>query len=330
MFTFDCESHLVPPADDINYFPMYKMNQSLLRNLIYRLLPMTRFGLKEVVPFKEMWPDRKRPPSKDPEESADIMVAKMDEVGMSMSTVLPESFLSMFMGVRMMSTNGWIAKAVARHPDRLVGVCNVGPMIRRGVKDAIWEMEHLVKNMNFKAVKFLPPDDTYINDRKLWPYYEKILELNVPLFLHTGFSWCVPGRSRYCEPWHIEDVCEDFPELTILAYHMGYPHCDALNAQAMKYPNLHIGTSMLPVFGHGLSKRAQIFFGEARIWAGIDKLVWGTDLGPSSDEMDFVNKFQISEQVQEEYGYKPLSDEDRAKWAGLNLAKILKIDPKQP
>ncbi|MDF1554581.1 MAG: amidohydrolase family protein [Deferrisomatales bacterium] len=327
MFTFDCESHLVPPADDINYFPMYKMNQQLLRNMMYRLAPMSRFGLNDVIPFKEMWPARKRPPAHDPEESADIMVAKMDEVGMSMSVMLPEPFLPMFMGVRMMSTNGWLAKAVARHPDRLVGVCNVGPMLYRGVKNAIWELEYLVKELNFKAVKFLPPDDTYINNRELWPYYEKIQELEVPLFLHTGFSWCVPGRSAYCEPNLIEDVCEDFPDLTILAYHMGYPHCDALNAQAMKFPNLYIGTSLLPLFGHGVSKRAQKYFGEARIWAGIDKLVWGTDLGPCSDEMDFVNKFQISEQVQEEYGYEPLSDEDRAKWAGLNLAKILKITP---
>jgi hypothetical protein len=46
------------------------------------------------------------------------------------------------------------------------------------------------------------------------------------------------------------------------------------------------------------------------------------------DEVAFLEKFQISEEVQRDYGYAPLSEEDRAKWAGLNLARVLKITPK--
>jgi uncharacterized protein len=160
-------------------------------------------------------------------------------------------------------------------------------------------------------------------------FYAKIQELHVPLFVHTGASWCIPGRTAHCLPWLLEEVCEEFPDLTILAYHMGYPFTDALNMCAVKYPNLYVGTSLLPQFGHGASRRAQKLLGEAIVWAGIDKIVWGTDLGANRHEVEVLKKFQFSEDVQRDYGYKPLTEVDRAKWAGLNLAKILQVTPKQ-
>ncbi len=329
MFIFDCECHILPLSDDINYFPLYKMNQRALRSLLHRIEPLSAYGVKEVGSAEDVRAEKRRRPGKTTGESADALIEKMDEAGVDMACVLPESMLPMSYGARMESTNGWLAKEVEKYPDRLIGVCNVGPMIWRGVKHAVWELEYLVKNMNFKAVKFYPVDDTPINNRELWPYYEKIQELGVPLFVHTGFSWCIPGRSEYCLPWLLEEVCEEFPDLTILAYHMGYPFTDALNMCAAKYPNLYIGTSLLPQFGHGASRRAQKLLGEAILWAGIDKIVWGTDVGANRLEVEVLKRFQFGEDVQKDYGYRLLTEEDRANWAGLNLARILKVTPQQ-
>jgi len=329
MFIFDCECHMMPLADDINYFPFYKMNQWALRNM-RNLFPLVLHGLRENVTaadLKEFANDQKRRVGYAPGESGDALIEKMDTAGVQMACVLPESFLPMSMGVRMMSTNGWLAAEIKKYPERLIGVCNVGPIAGRGIKNALWELEYLVKEMNFKAVKLYPVDDLPINDERLWPYYEKVRELGIPLFVHTGFSYCVPGRSSNCFPWLLEDVCENFPEIPILAYHMGYPFTDALNMCAMKYRNLFIGTSLLPLFGHGISRRAQILLGEAIACAGIDKIIWGTDSGATNTATEWLEKFQINESVQKEYGYKPLSNEDRAKWAGLNLAKMMKITP---
>ncbi|MCJ7542413.1 MAG: amidohydrolase family protein, partial [Desulfobacterales bacterium] len=229
MFIFDCECHMLPDAKDLRHFPLYKMNQKAVINLVQRLEPASVFGIKEIRSFEETRASRRRRLGKAPGESGDALIEKMDDVGVAMACVLPESFLPMTSYTRMESTNAWLANELAKYPDRLVGVCNVGPVIHRGVKNAIWELEYMIKEMNFKAVKFYPVDDTPINNRELWPYYEKIQELGVPLFIHTGFSWCIPGRSMNAVPWLLEDVCEDFPDLTILAYHMGYPFCDALN-----------------------------------------------------------------------------------------------------
>lgn len=325
MFIFDCESHVLPPADDIDYFPLYKTNQQGLGAGVRRLTGPSTFGIKAVKSPEEVFEDIKK--LFENGHLAESLIRAMDATGVQMSCVLPESMLPMSWGARMASTNGFAAKEIAKYPDRLVGVCNVGPIVSRGVKKAVWELEYLIKEKNFKAVKFYPVDDTPINNRELWPYYEKIQDLGVPLFIHMGLSWCIPGRSEFCRPLLLEDICEDFPDLTILAYHMAYPFLDELNMCAMKFPNLYIGTSLLPEFGHGISRRSQKILGEAIIWAGIDKIVWGTDIGALKHEVGFLREFQISEEVQRDYGYKPISEEDRAKWAGLNLARILKITP---
>lgn len=327
MFIFDCECHLLPLAGDISYFPLYKANQVALRSLLSGPGLLAGYGIAELRSFEDWRAYTRRAPGSAPGEAAASLVRKMDEVGVSMACVLPESFLPMTHGARMMSTNGWLANELASHPDRLVGVCNVGPFSWRGVKNALWEVEHLVKEMAFKAVKFYPVDDMAINSKELWPFYEKLQGLGVPLFVHTGASYCIPGRSEHAYPFLLEAVCEDFPELKILAYHMGYPFTDALNICAAKYPNLYIGTSMLPIFGHGLGRRSQKLLAEAILWAGIDKVIWGTDTGANALDVGFLQRVQISEELQGDYGYRALTDEDRAKWAGLNLARLLKIAP---
>ena len=327
MFIFDCECHLVPLADDLKHFPLYKANQKALRALLSGPGLHSTYGIAQVKTMEDWRAVTRRAPGNATGESAASLVKKMDEVGVSMACVLPESFIPMTHGARMMSTNGWLAQEFAKFPDRLVGVCNVGPFTWRGVKNAIWEVEHLVKEMGFKAVKFYPVDDTAINNKELWPFYEKLQQMDVPLFVHSGASYCIPGRSAYADPRMFEDVCEDFPDLTILAYHLGYPFSDSLNICAAKYPNLYIDTSLLPIFGHGLGRRSQEMMAEAIMWAGIDKIVWGTDFGANAFDVGFLKKFQISPEVQREYGYPALGEEDRAKWAGLNLARILKITP---
>jgi hypothetical protein len=331
MFIIDCETHIVQPTDDVDYFPYFKMHKQALTGISRGITPKTYYGISSVK--SKSMEDLKaegsiilRPPGAG--RNADDLIRSMDDAGVQMACVVTESMLAETYGARMKATNGWLAKQIAKYPDRLVGVCNVGPIIWRGVKNAVWELEYLVKEMNFKAVKLYPPDDTPINNKELWPYYEKIQALGVPIFIHMGLSWIVPGRSAYCTPLLLEDICEDFPELTILAYHMAYPFTDELNMCAGKFPNLYIGTSLLPQFGHGASRRSQKLLGEAIMWAGIDKIIWGSDIGPTKDDVAFLKEFQISKEVQQDYGYPPLSEEDRQKWAGLNLARILKITPK--
>jgi uncharacterized protein len=161
---------------------------------------------------------------KDPE----YLLLFMDKYGVDIACLLPEAMMDSTGYAGRFCSNGDMAKAVEQHPDRFLYEPNLSPIKHRGVKNSIWELEYWVKEKGAKIFKFYPPEDTYINDPDLWPFYEKAEELGIILDVHTGMSWVPPGKSKYSLPIQLDDVARDFPELKIVAFHMGYPHCGRL------------------------------------------------------------------------------------------------------
>ena len=78
--------------------------------------------------------------------------------------------------------------------------CNVGPIMRRGVKNAIWELEFLVKEQGAKLCKVYAPEDGPLNDREMWPFYEKACELDITLTIHMGMAYVCPQPTKYTLP----------------------------------------------------------------------------------------------------------------------------------
>lgn len=66
-------------------------------------------------------------------------------------------------------------------------------------------------------------------------------------------------------------------------------------------------------------------------YVGEDNVLWGTDCiwyGSPQDQLQAFRAFEISEELQERYGYPKLTPELKAKILGLNGAAIYKVDPK--
>ena len=64
-------------------------------------------------------------------------------------------------------------------------------------------------------------------------------------------------------------------------------------------------------------------------FVGPDRIIWGVDYALSWQLKAAVlgmREFQIPEDMQRDYGYPPITDEDRRKIFGGNLAKLLGID----
>jgi len=263
----------------------------------------------------------------------DRLITYMDRYGVDMACVLPESMMDTTGYSTKWSTNGLVAAAYEKYPDRFIFQCNVGPLIKRGMKHVLWELEYLVKERNCKLVKFYPPEDTYINNKEIWPFYEKISDLGIPVTIHTGFSWVPPGRAKYCVPILLDEVASDFPEMDIIAFHAGWPYCHDLNMVAMTHPNVYISLSVLMPWWFNAPYRLAEIIGEAIQFAGEDKIIWGSDFfgagGLIRLAVQAMREFEMPGDLQQKYGYSPVTEEVKKKIFGENLAKLLKIDTKR-
>ncbi len=74
---------------------------------------------------------------------------------------------------------------------------------------------------------------------------------------------------------------------------------------------------------HGIGKNIKYY--------GADHVIWGTDClwwGSPQWAIEFFKRFQITPEMCEKFGYKPLTKEDKAKIFGLNAARLYKVDVK--
>ena len=260
---------------------------------------------------------------------ADELIKQMDEAGVDVGFGLRESMMDVTGFAAPMSTNGFIIKEIEPYPDRLFLECNVGPILKRGVKHAIWELEYLVKNHDAKLCKIYACEDGPLNDPEMWPFYEKAEELDITLTIHMGMAYVVPQPTKYTLPILLDDVLLDFPRLKVIAYHMAWPYHEELFGLAGKHRNLYVGISGIVGWFARAPYKGYHLIGEALEWAGPDKIVFGLDWPGVTikDCVDYIKNLEIPVELQEQYGYPAITDEIRAKILGLNLARLTGIEP---
>ena len=135
--------------------------------------------------------------------------------------------------------NESLAGVVTDHPDRFTGIGTIttAPMhIMRAVKQV-----RQCKDYGFIGV--CVESSFYrlgINDKALYPIYAKAAELNLMVAVHTGVNYGVTHPIRNDHPLQLDDVCCDFPELTMIACHAGWPWATEMVAVARKHPNVYL------------------------------------------------------------------------------------------
>jgi len=135
----------------------------------------------------------------------------------------------------------WLRK----YPDRLIGMAfmrTTDPV--DGAKEVRRRHEE-----GFRGIKIICPDAPY-HDPRYWPIYEQAQALRMPILFHTGL---VAGRrgtalhaksySEYMRPYYLENVARRFPDLRIIAAHLGKPHVhEAFNLLEV-YENVYFDMS---------------------------------------------------------------------------------------
>jgi uncharacterized protein len=138
-------------------------------------------------------------------------------------------------------SNEAVAADVDAAPDRFRGLASVD---LRDPMHAVRELRRWVDRKLFVGVRVVPwLWDLPLNDRRYYPIYATCVELNVPFCTQIGHTGPLRrsevGRLIPC----LEDVLLDFPELTVVGGHVGFPWIDELISMTAKFPNLFVDTS---------------------------------------------------------------------------------------
>ena len=139
-----------------------------------------------------------------------------------------------------MISNDEVAGFVAESGGRLLGVGSADiakPMV------AVEQIRRCIGELGFKAIRVLPwlwavPP----TDRRFYPIYATCCDLGVPFCTQIGHTGPLMP-SEVGRPIYLDQVALDFPELVIVAGHIGYPWTDEAIAVATKHPNVYIDTS---------------------------------------------------------------------------------------
>lgn len=137
--------------------------------------------------------------------------------------------------------NDEVAALVRAHPGRFRGLA--GADVRQPAA-AARELRRAVNEDGFVGLRIVPwlwgwPAD----DRRYYPLYSACVELGVPVCLQVGHT----GPMMSSEPGrpipYLENVALEFPELVIVAGHIGVPWTQEIISLATKFPNFHVDTS---------------------------------------------------------------------------------------
>lgn len=171
--------------------------------------------------------------------SGDLIIGDMNEAGIDKSVISVCDFgLCTEIGegkYTIEEQNKLYAGLAAKYPDRLIAFFGIDPRRPRPHK----LFEKAIKEWGMKGLKLLPPTGFYPNDKEVYPLYAKAEELGVPALVHTGPE-TIPLLSKFGQPIYLDEVCNAFPDLKIVAAHAAYCWWEELAELASNKANLYI------------------------------------------------------------------------------------------
>ncbi|MBR1283324.1 amidohydrolase [Bradyrhizobium sp. AUGA SZCCT0177] len=206
-----------------------------------------------------------------------------------------------------MISNDEVAAVAAAYPDRIIGVASASlhkPM------DAVRELRRAVKQLGFRALRVVPwLWNLSPTDRRYYPLYAECIELDIPFCTQVGHTGPLrPSETGRPIPY-IDEVALEFPELRIVAGHIGYPWTQEMIAVATKHENVFIDTSAYT------TKRYPAELVQYMRGHGREKVLFGTNY-------PMIRAAKALEGL----GELALDDEAKALFLGGNAVRVFKLE----
>jgi hypothetical protein len=142
-------------------------------------------------------------------------------------------------------SNEYVHGMWRRHPERIIQAWAAVDPFKGEV--ALQQARTAIKDLGMLGLHFHPIMGHYaVNDRRLYPLFELIDGLKAPVMIDvgtTGMGAGMPGglgaKIRHAHPSAIDELAADFPGLTIVAAHPGWPWVDETTAVVLHKGNVY-------------------------------------------------------------------------------------------
>ena len=158
------------------------------------------------------------------------------------------------------------------------------------------QLKYSVEKLGMRGLKMYPPYAHYYpDDPELFPLYRAAMEMGLPVMFHTGSSIFAGSRIKYGDPFLLDAVADEFPDLVLLLEHGGRPFWyDRAAWMVTRHRNVHIGLAGLPA--------KQLMANFKNIEKNADRFVFGSDWPGIPDISTMAEKIMdlpISKEVKE-------------------------------
>jgi hypothetical protein len=187
--------------------------------------------------------------------------------------------------------DSYVADYVATEPDRLIGFLSLDPT-QEGWQD---ELRHGHQQLGLRGIKLMPmyagfrPDETRLDS--LWEY---ATEHALPVLLHTGTTFLAQAPLECTLPRHLDRVAIQFPDVRIIAAHLGHPYEPECVALIRKHPHVYADVSALHYRPYQLYN-SLILVQEYGVW---DKLLFGSDYPFTTVDASIDGLRNLNQQVE--------------------------------
>ncbi len=201
-------------------------------------------------------------------------IAAMEEAGIDM-TVLFAFDTGLMVGepeIGIEQQNKVVFETAARYPKKVIPFVTMDPR-RPNARDFV---KKCVEELGAKGLKLHPGAGFSPESKETLGLVEVVARYDIPILFHTGPS-VPPTSSKYCDPMYLDEILLRFPEVNVIAAHMGYGYRDILFSLGMNRPNLYTDIAAWQTTArdrwHDFAqavKHAVAHFGPERVLFGTD------------------------------------------------------------
>jgi predicted TIM-barrel fold metal-dependent hydrolase len=141
-----------------------------------------------------------------------VLLAQLDEIEVSQFQTMPQE-MTRIRGL-WLGSNELSADIQQSAPTRVVSFAAAEPMDAQGVfnRARLMEVEEAVVQKGLKGLLLTPPyGHYYANDKRVYPFYEKAVALDIPIYFHHSHNFGPPKNCplKYGIPLDGRAFCDN-------------------------------------------------------------------------------------------------------------------------